>query len=262
MTSTIKSFVAQSLPQIRPGYWGRRYIQKLLSKSVIPAGIFEGMGYVSQSICGSIIPKYLGIYEIELVPIFKQLFQIPFQSIIDVGSAEGYYAVGCALQFPLARIIAFEGTEEGRQLLDQVIQKNQVSDRIEVRGYCTPEALKAETDRCQKKDNQLLIMDVEGAEEELLKLHQASDLSQFYILIELHDWVDPLMGDRIMQKFASTHSVQVINARVRHFQDLVTPRFFPLRLYLAPSLLAFSHERPLPMRWVYFEPKSREASSS
>ena len=259
MISTVRSSVAKLSPYIRPGYWGNRYVQDLLSKSVIQAGIFEGMKYVNQSICGSIAPKYLGMYEIELVPVFQKLFKIPFENIIDVGAAEGYYAVGCGLKFPKARVIAFEGTEEGRQLLEQVIQQNQVSDRVEVRGYCTPEALKAETDRCQKESSQLLIMDVEGAEEELLKLHQASDLKQFYILIELHDWVDPLMGDRIIEKFASTHSVQVINARVRHFQDLVAPRFFPLRLYLAPSLLAFSYERPLPMRWVYFEPQSRKA---
>lgn len=260
MIQKIQSFRSIFPNFLKPGYWGTRFLQNHLKTGRITSGIFAPMSYVNQSICGSIAPKYLGVYEIELVPVFQKLFKIPFENIIDVGAAEGYYAVGCGLKFPKARVIAFEGTEEGRQLLDQVIQQNQVSDRVEVRGYCTPEALKAETDRCQKQGNQLLIMDVEGAEEELLKLHQASDLSQFYILIELHDWVDPLMGDRIMQKFASTHSVQVINARVRYFQDLVAPRFFPLRLYLAPSLLAFSHERPLPMRWVYFEPQSRKAT--
>ncbi|MDX2256949.1 MAG: hypothetical protein NW214_15660 [Pseudanabaenaceae cyanobacterium bins.39] len=212
------------------------------------------MVYVDQSICGNILPKYLGTYEIELAPIFEKLLSIPFTNIIDVGAAEGYYAVGCALKFPCSRIVAFEGTEQGRQLLEKVIQMNNVSDRVQVRGYCTPEDLKSETDFCQKDGNKLLIMDVEGAEEELLCLHKPSDLSDFYMIIELHDWVDPNMGERIIQKFSSTHFVTVIEARTRQFSDLKIPEFYPLRLYLSPSLLAFSYERPLPMRWIYLEP--------
>lgn len=251
----IKSFTAKLFPWIRPGYWGSRYVEKLISKSIIPSGLFKGMRYVNRSICGNIIPKYLGVYEVELVSIFNKLLEMPLQSIIDVGAAEGYYAVGCALRLPRSQVIAFEGTEEGRKLLKQVIESNEVSERVHVKGYCTPEILKAQTDACQKQFNHLLIMDVEGAEEDLLKLHTASDLNQFYMLIELHDWVDPLMGERIIQKFSSTHISQIIDARIRQLSDLTVPYFFPWRCYLSPSLLAFSSERPLPMRWVYFEPK-------
>lgn len=239
---------------VRPGYWGSRFLRELIQKSQFTNGIFTNMQYVSESVCGSIAPKYLGLYEIELVPIFKKLFSLPIHTIIDVGAAEGYYAVGLALKFPYARVIAFEATEEGRHLLNQVILKNKVSEQIEVRGYCTPESLKVETSNCSNCDYNLLVMDVEGVEEELLSLHEPSDLVNFYMLIELHDWDDPQMGDRLMNKFSSTHKVQVIEARSRKFSDLKVPSFFPLRLYLSPSLLAFSHERPLPMRWIYFEP--------
>lgn len=239
---------------VRPGYWGTRFLEDLIKQAKFKSGIFANMNYVGQSICGSIAPKYLGLYEIELVSTFEKLFSLPLKTIIDVGAAEGYYAVGLALKFPHSRIIAFEATEEGRHLLDQVILRNGVSTQIEVRGYCTPESLKVETSNCSGHDYNLLIMDVEGAEEELLRLHEPSDLARFYMLIELHDWVDPEMGDRLMNKFSSTHKVQIIEARPRRFSDLKLPGFLPLRLYLSSSLLAFSHERPLPMRWVYFEP--------
>lgn len=251
-----KNLVASAFPVVRPGYWGSRYVNSLLESRKLSTGLFNGMHYVNQSVCGSIIPKYLGTYEIELISIFKELFKIPFTHIIDVGAAEGYYAVGCALKFPHSQIIAYEGTEEGRQLLKQVVLMNGVVDHIQIRGYCTPEDLKTETSSYSENTYNLLIMDVEGLEESILKLHEASDLKNFFILIELHDWVDEFMGDRIMKKFSITHSIEEIQARKRQFSDFDIPSFLPLRIYLFPSLLAFSWERPLPMRWLYLKPKT------
>ena len=37
---------------------------------------------------------------------------------------------------------------------------------------------------------------------------------------------------------------------------MTLPHTFLKRLCLSPSLLSFSHERRLPMRWVVFHPKA------
>lgn len=243
-------------PFLKPGFWGRRYIDELLRDGQFKSGIFKGMYYVKESICGSIVPKYLGLYEIELVPIFKRLFQLPIGTIIDVGAAEGYYAVGLALRFPSSPVIAFEATEEGRELLQQVIARNGVTDQVRMRGLCDAAMLKAETDSLDPSGQHLLVMDVEGAEENLLRLHAPEDLRNVHIVIELHDWVDAGMAERLQDKFAPTHTAAIIDARRRKFADMTLPRLFLRRLYLSPSLLSFSHERRLPMRWVSFQPKS------
>jgi hypothetical protein len=250
ITSLIPSF-------LKPGFWGTRYLDSLLSDGQFKGGIFKGMRYVNESICGSILPKYLGLYEIELVPVFEQLFTLNLGKIIDVGAAEGYYAVGLALRFPGSPVIAYEATEEGRELLQQVIAGNGVARQVQMRGHCDAPMLKAETDACDPNVQHLLVMDVEGAEEDLLRLHAPEDLGNFHIVIELHDWVDPGMGDRLRDKFAPTHTSSIIDARRREFADMTLPLTFLKRLCLSPSLLSFSHERRLPMRWVVFHPSAR-----
>jgi hypothetical protein len=255
----LKSLVPSVL---KPGYWGTRYLDNLLREGRFKSGIFKDMRYVNESVCGSILPKYLGLYEIELVPFFETLFQYQLGKIIDVGAAEGYYAVGLARRFPRSPVVAFEATDEGRQLLNKVIVSNGVQQQVTVRGLCDAPTLKAETAGCDPNALHLLVMDVEGAEESLLSHHQADDLKNFFIVIELHDWVDPGMGDRLQSKFAPTHSSSIIDARRRDFADMTLPRPYLQRLCLSPSLLSFSHERPLPMRWVVFQPKSALAAAA
>lgn len=248
----IKSLVPSVL---KPGFWGKRYLDSLVQDRKFKSGIFKDMQYVDASVCGSLLPKYLGLYEIELVPTFEKLWPLPIGTIIDVGAAEGYYAVGLARRFPSSPVIAFEATEEGRALLQQVVASNGVSNQVAIRGHCDAAMLKAETGACDRNAPHLLVMDVEGAEEDLLSLHGPEDLKNFFILIELHDWVDPGMGDRLQQKFSTSHTSTIIDARRRDFADLTIPHSYLQRLCLSPSLLSFSHERRLPMRWVVFEPK-------
>src|SRR6516164_6432959 len=86
----------------------RRYFRKLLSarqryhKQVffgncdphVLSGPFAGLRYLDEPIWGPIEPKWLGTYEQELLPVIQQIIQTPYSTIIDIGSAEGYYAVG------------------------------------------------------------------------------------------------------------------------------------------------------------------------
>jgi hypothetical protein len=253
MTNPMKSLIPSFL---KPGFWGTRYLDELLGDAEFKSGIFKGMRYVNTSVCGSILPKYLGLYEIELAPYFEDLFNLPIHTIIDVGAAEGYYAVGLALRFPSSPVIAFEATEEGRELLETVIARNGVADQVRMKGLCDAAMLKAETDACDPNRQHLLVMDVEGVEEELLRLHSPSDLRHFHIVMELHDWVDAGMGDRLQDKFAPTHTSTIVHARRREFADMTLPHSHLWRMCLAPSLLSFSHERRLPMRWLVFRPRS------
>ncbi|MEB3335706.1 MAG: hypothetical protein VKP70_12060 [Cyanobacteriota bacterium] len=253
MSALLKSLLP---PVLKPGFWGTRYLDGLRNDAQFKSGIFKGMHYVNESICGSILPKYLGVYELELVPVFERLFQLNIGKIIDVGAAEGYYAVGLALRFPGSPVIAYEATDEGRELLRQVVARNGVERQVRIRGLCDAPLLKAETAACDPNVVHLLVMDVEGAEEELLRLHDPHDLRNFHIVMELHDWVDPAMGDRLRDKFSSTHTATLLQARRRTFADLSIPHGPLTRLCLAPSLLSFSHERRLPMRWLVLEPKA------
>jgi len=72
------------------------------------------MRSVTSSVCSTNIPKLLGCYEAELHPVFAKWQAVPFRQVVNVGAAEGYYAVGCARLWPEAQVIAFE-TNPGRK---------------------------------------------------------------------------------------------------------------------------------------------------
>src|SRR5436190_882004 len=74
------------------------YMGHLLSpdKKVL-GGIFKGLQYPRFESSGSgLVTKLLGSYENELHPFIQQLGANKYTEIIDIGCAEGYYAVGLA----------------------------------------------------------------------------------------------------------------------------------------------------------------------
>src|SRR5438105_426555 len=68
-------------------------------------GPFRGLRYPSaSSLHSGLLPKLLGTYEAELHgPIEHLLKSRTYGAVVDVGAAEGYYAVGFALRCPEAR---------------------------------------------------------------------------------------------------------------------------------------------------------------
>ncbi|MDZ7906377.1 MAG: hypothetical protein U5N55_11810 [Cypionkella sp.] len=55
---------------------------------------------------GSSPARLLGAYEASLHPVIKDICTCDYAQIIDVGCAEGYYAVGLARRLPAARVFA------------------------------------------------------------------------------------------------------------------------------------------------------------
>jgi hypothetical protein len=74
-------------------------------------GIFSGMDYSLADAAGSrLSPKIIGSYESELHHTYQDIFQNAsrYSDVIDVGCAEGYYAVGVAMKMPNVLVHAFD----------------------------------------------------------------------------------------------------------------------------------------------------------
>jgi hypothetical protein len=65
----------------------------------VESGPFAGMKYLP-GFCEGILPKLLGSYEQELWPALHSIASLPIQAVINIGCAEGYYAVGLARLLP------------------------------------------------------------------------------------------------------------------------------------------------------------------
>ena len=196
----------------------------------VHTGPFAGMRYVAGSVGSCFIPKLLGIYERELADKVELICRRGSQSIIDIGAAEGYYAVGMALRNPEAQIVAFEMDDHGRRVLQEMAELNGVADRLGILGKCGPEDLA----RVLSGDlDPIVICDVEGDEARLLDLAAVPALRGATVLVEVHDFVRRGMAEELRSRFAPTHRVRA---------DLATaaePRRIPLAYFRHHAVAGF-----------------------
>jgi len=168
-------------------------------------GPFKGMRYTNQSYCGELLPKILGSYEEPIQPwVNKILTESRYEKIIDVGCAEGYYAVGLALKMPTTSVYAFDidvsALAEARELAILNGVKN-----IKFDSSCTHETLEGLIG-----DNALVFCDIEGAEDELLDPQMAPALRDADIIVESHDCFRPGITDRLVDRFYKSHSITIV----------------------------------------------------
>ena len=210
----------------------------------VSGGPFAGLRYPDAS-ASSLIPKLLGAYERELHGAIEQATAAEPEQIVNVGAADGYYAVGLARRCPAARVHAFEADARARELLARVARTNQVT--LEIHGAATIDALgRLATARNDALDRlaaarTLVVIDCEGCEGTLLDPDQLPLLRTATIVAELHDFAVP--GDTVTARFAATHEVTIVPTGPQP----------PERE--SKLSLALSEYRPGPMRWAVMIPR-------
>lgn len=206
----------------------------------VQAGPFAGLLYKKSSAGSSLLPKLIGSYEAELASTIEEIAGTAYEIIVDVGSAEGYYAVGLATRVQRARIYAFDTDPYARHLCREIARLNSVSDRVVVKGRCDPKVLQGVL-----KGRALVVCDCEGYEFELLDPAKAPALQTADILVELHEWCHPDLSDSIFRRFSATHSIRVIRREPRD------PRAYTsiASLASADQSLALNEYRPDQQSW-------------
>jgi SAM-dependent methyltransferase len=157
-------------------------------------------------------PKILGSYEAELFPWLEEIFNKPYRQILDIGCAEGFYAVGMAIRFADAEIYAFDINPNALQMCKEMAEINRVAERVHLRTTCTNETLR--NFDFQKKS--LLICDCEGYELELFTEESIDNLRNCDLLIELHDILGFSVKEHLVPLFEKTHNVELIESRDRN----------------------------------------------
>ncbi len=231
----------------------RRRVDALVANMTahtVVAGPFRGLRFTDRSSWGAAAPFLVGSYEEELHGPLEDLISARPTTVIDVGCAEGYYAVGLALRLPEARVFAYDVDPLARQLCAAMAALNDVDTRVHVRGECTVSELQA-----LSGPGVLLILDCEGAELDLLRLEQVPQLASTTILVELHDFIDSTITAIILSRFRETHAITLHDSRARNLDayEVLTP------LSREDRATAVDETRPLdphPMQWAVLVPEA------
>jgi hypothetical protein len=127
----------------------------------------------------------LGLYEQEILSVLANIPLEYRRSFIELGAADGYYAVGVLVNGLFERSYCFEISERGQQAIAANAELNGVGPHVQIRGI-------AETDfhamlPPSAIGNSTLLIDVEGAEFDILTPETFERFANSIIIIELHD---------------------------------------------------------------------------
>lgn len=205
-------------------------------------GPFAGMRYVAASAEGALAPRLLGVYEQELVPDLEALIAEAPEAVIDIGCAEGYYAVGLARRLPDATVHAFDIEPAAREACADLARRNGVDGRIIVGGEFQPQDFAAFADR-----RTLVVVDIEGAEADLLRPDAAPALAHMALVVETHG---AAVTDLLAARFAGTHHVR----RIDHAGRAFVPPPWLAGLDHLDLMLALWEWRRHPTPWLVMRP--------
>lgn len=183
------------------------FAEKTFSNKTVLNGPFKGLVYPEMRAKSSALySKFLGSYEQELHSVFERVIQSDYEQILDIGCAEGYYAVGLALKMPTIEVFAYDIDAEARALTEKMARANEVADRVQVRKECSEKTLSG-FDFSKKT---LILSDCEGYERFLFTAGSYPNLKNVDMIIETHDWVDIHISSNLESLFEGSHQIEVI----------------------------------------------------
>lgn len=213
----------------------------------IMQGPFAGMDYVTTATEGALAPRLIGTYESELHPHIARFAEAGLDCVIDVGCAEGYYAVGLARLMPQAVVHAFDTNPKARAACAELAAKNGVSERVIIGETFTPDGFEAFAGRrC------LAVVDIEGAEDDLLRPDLSPALARMDLIVETHDVYRPGVLARLTERFSPTHDILRLDGEPK---TLPLPAFLDNASHL-DRLLAVWEFRLRPTPWLVLTPKA------
>lgn len=222
----------------------RRFLQTY--GSIIRGGPFVGTQYSGVPVGDNLIPKLLGTYELELHEHIERMLGGQPHRVVNIGCAEGYYAIGFARRLPSAEIIASDLSPSAIRACNEMARMNGVIDSVVTVGGLQAGDLNT---LCGK--GCLLFIDCEGCEHALLKPDVVPALLLTDIIVELHDFLVDGVTQTILERFDPSHKASVIESSVRH-----PDRYPELDIFSSRDrLLALNEYRPGVMRWAVLTPR-------
>ncbi|HAD87635.1 MAG TPA: hypothetical protein DCG48_09765 [Rhodospirillaceae bacterium] len=224
---------------------------------IVTAGPFKGMRIDPKTSWGTgdIVPKLLGCYEAELAEALERLKAEPFDAVLNIGSAEGYYAIGSAMIVNAPKVIAMDIDPSAQAATARNAERNGVADKVECRGGIDAEGLAALLTEFPRA---LIVCDCEGFEVDLITPPVISAGAQSVFLIECHDFIGRPVTEELVALLSASHAVEIIHEGPRD------PNAYPM-LQGRDSLdrwLAVCEFRPQTMSWIVARPDNSVLQST
>lgn len=234
---TVVNLETSSIPEIKS-----RINQNLFDEfaGTVQTGPFKGMKILIDEFWkdGNLGPKILGCYEQELHQFFEEeierLSKMDEVKIVNIGCAEGFYAVGLSRRLPNAStwIVDFP---EALKIAHEAARVNDVT----LRSGDLAETMVAPD---------FVVCDCEGAEAEYLDKEKFPDLERSTVVVEVHN---EMALKSLFDRFRDSHVLVLMRESWRdpNQYQVLQP------LHSTARWLAVSEGRPCMMIWLLMRPR-------
>lgn len=224
----------------------------IFSEKKVMHGPFKGLHFnAGNTGASSNFAKMLGSYESEIHPFIEKALDNKYANLINIGSDDGYYAVGFASKMKDIKIYAFDSNKEAWSSLQQNAMANGVEEKVLQAGLFCAQDLSVFADG----QRNLFIVDCEGAEKEIFKKNNINGLINSDLIIELHLHLHPELEVYFRNLFEDTHTVELqdsipdyVKASRNKFPELSKANF-ALKKYITA-------EREVFMQWIFLQAKT------
>jgi hypothetical protein len=233
-----------------------RWISRRLENRII-SGPFKGVQMLEQSSWdpGARASMLLGLYEREVLEAIAAR-AAPRRLMIDIGAADGYYAVGVLAAKLFEHVVCYESSEQGRHLIETFARANQVFNRISIHGEATLSFANEVFEKAAALEmglTALVLMDIEGGEFDLLSEENLNRFARSSLIIELH----PFAVEDGQAKLVSL----IATAKNTHHMNLITTGARDLSAFTVLTELSdvdrwliTAEGRPCQMQWLVLDP--------
>jgi hypothetical protein len=180
----------------------RRFIER--HGSDVLGGPFAGMHHPLPE-ADMPVAKLLGCYEMEIHGAIDAAVRSKPRSFIDLGCAEGYYAVGFALRSRSTRVHAFDLSKTARHGCRRLAAINGVTDRISMHGRATAPGLQS-----LPLKGSVVLCDVDGPEIDIFSDQVVSALQSTFVIIEMHPTTSSGVQETLVTRFERSHSAEIV----------------------------------------------------
>jgi SAM-dependent methyltransferase len=226
----------------------------------ILSGPFAGMPYLDETVWGPITPKWLGCYELEIRDVVEAAIGFRYDRVIDVGCAEGYYAVGLAWRMLQTEVIAFDIDPMARRQTQRLAALAGVAAKVRVENGCEWADLnRLITNRT------LVAVDVEGAELSLLNPDHAPALKKADLLVEIHEGqgadLTISVEQSMRERFQETHQLTWRRSLDRKSSIEQFSSLWKGKIKQEEFAAMLDEGRPVPQVWLWAKAKGSVSAS-
>lgn len=226
----------------------RQLAVRISPESRVLSGPFKGMIYPDLISAGSaLLPKIIGSYESELHDIFSSvLLTGKYDTLLNIGCGEGYYAVGLARYPQYKKVLAVDNHLVTLRLCRYMANANKVQRKMSFYNSIE-ECLESES----LHERTVVICDCEGCELDVLDPTIAPEYAKTDILVECHGFLDSSITTRLYKRFSATHTIKKIVNKPK--KNYTSPELTALQLKITPEMLL--EHRPEKVSWLWMQVK-------